>query len=66
MAQNPYWRRASSLLRLHHHTPTHHARSNSSGRVMSPMQRPLPDNTQHSQETDLHVPSGIRTPTFKN
>jgi hypothetical protein len=24
-------------------------------------QRPLPDNTQHSQETDIHAPSGIRT-----
>ena len=23
--------------------------------------RPLPDNTQHSQETDITVPSGIRT-----
>jgi hypothetical protein len=28
---------------------------------MSPMQRPLPDNTQHSQETDIHAPGGIRT-----
>jgi hypothetical protein len=25
------------------------------------MQRPLPDNTQHSQETDIHAPGGIRT-----
>ena len=24
-------------------------------------QRPLPDNTQHSQLTDIHVPGGIRT-----
>jgi hypothetical protein len=23
--------------------------------------RPLPDNTQHSQETDIHAPGGIRT-----
>ena len=22
---------------------------------------PLPNNTQHSQETDIHVPGGIRT-----
>jgi len=22
---------------------------------------PLPDNTQHSQERDIHVPAGIRT-----
>ena len=24
-------------------------------------QRPLPDNTQHSQQTNVHVPGGIRT-----
>jgi hypothetical protein len=29
--------------------------------VISPTQRCLPDNTQHSQETDIHAPSGIRT-----
>ena len=28
---------------------------------MSPTQRPLPDNTQHSQETGSHAPGGIRT-----
>jgi len=27
-------------------------------------QRPLPDNTHHSQQTDFHVPGGIRTHTF--
>jgi hypothetical protein len=32
-----------------------------SGRAIGPSQRPLPDNTQHSQETDIHVPGGIRT-----
>jgi len=26
-----------------------------------PSQRPLPDNTQQSQETDIHAPGGIRT-----
>jgi hypothetical protein len=26
-----------------------------------PSQRPLPNNTQHSQETDIHTPGGIRT-----
>jgi hypothetical protein len=39
----------------------HHIRQDSTGRVISPTQRPLPDNTQHSQETDIHAPSGIRT-----
>jgi hypothetical protein len=29
--------------------------------VISPTQRPLPDNTQHLKETDIHVPGGIRT-----
>ena len=29
--------------------------------MISPTQRPLPDNTQHSQETDIHAPCGIRT-----
>jgi hypothetical protein len=27
----------------------------------SPSQRPQPDNTQHSQVTDIHAPGGIRT-----
>ena len=26
-----------------------------------PSQRPLPDNTQQSQEKDIHAPGGIRT-----
>jgi hypothetical protein len=25
--------------------------------VISPTQRPLPDNTQHSQETNIHAPA---------
>jgi hypothetical protein len=29
--------------------------------VTSPIQRPLPDNTQHSQETGFHAPGRIRT-----
>jgi hypothetical protein len=29
--------------------------------VISPSQRSLSDNTQQSQETDIHVPTGIRT-----
>ena len=31
------------------HTTTHHSRYDSPGRVISPSQRPLPDNTQHKQ-----------------
>jgi len=26
-----------------------------------PTQRPVPNKTQHSQETDMHAPGGIRT-----
>ena len=32
-----------------------------SGLVTSPTQRPQPDNTQHSKETDIHAPGGIQT-----
>ena len=32
-----------------------------SGQVISSSQRPLPDNTQHSIETNIHAPGGIRT-----
>jgi hypothetical protein len=42
------------------HTDT---RWDSSGRVISPTQRPLPtqDNTTYTQETNIHVLRGIRT-----
>jgi hypothetical protein len=40
---------------------THHTWWDSSERLNGPSQRPLPDNTQHSQETDIHAPGGIRT-----
>jgi hypothetical protein len=38
-----------------------YTKPNPAGRFISPTQRPLPDNTQNSQETDIHVPYGIRT-----
>jgi hypothetical protein len=40
------WARASSLSRIHAHTQTLHFRQDFSGRVTSPTQRRLPDNTQ--------------------
>jgi hypothetical protein len=43
------------------HTTTHHSRQDSSGWVISSSQRPLPDNTLHSQQTNIHALSGIRT-----
>jgi hypothetical protein len=44
------------LSRLHDHTQRHHTRQDSSGRLISPSQRPLPDNTQHSQQTPMPPP----------
>ena len=54
--------RASSFLRFSRsRTTTHHRRWDSSGRVINPSQRPLPDDTQYSQHTNIHAPGGIRT-----
>jgi len=39
------------------HTMTRHSRLDSSGRVISSSQRPLPDNTRHSQQTNIHTPA---------
>ena len=39
----------------------HYISQDSSGRAISPPQRPLPDNTQHSQDTDTHASGRIRT-----
>ena len=46
------------------HTTTKHSRQDSPGRVISSSQRPLPDNTRHSQQTNIHAPGGIRTHDF--
>ena len=43
------------------HTKTRHSRQDSSERMISPSQRPLTDNTQHSQQTNIHALGGIRT-----
>ena len=34
--------------------------------VVTPTQKPQLHNTQHSQETDIHDPGGIRTPNPSN
>ena len=47
---------ASSFSRTHYHTHI-----DSPGRVISPKQRPLPDNTQHSEQTDIYAPDEFRT-----
>ena len=43
------------------HTTMHHSRQDSSGRVISSSQGPLLHKTQHSQQTNIHDPGGIRT-----
>ena len=43
------------------HTTTHHSRKDSFRRVKSSSQRPLLENIQHSQQTNIHAPGGIRT-----
>ena len=42
------------------HTTTQHSGYDFSGRVITASQRPVPDNTQHSQQTDVHTLGGIR------
>ena len=59
MAKQPQWARTYLLSRIHDHTQTHHNRQESSGRVISATQRPLPDNTQHSKGTHIHAPPGF-------
>jgi hypothetical protein len=43
------------------HMTTNHSPQDSYGRVISSSQRPQHDNTQHSQQTDICAPAGIRT-----
>jgi len=43
------------------HSDTQHTRWDFSGRAIRPTQRPLPDNTQHSEEKNIHAADGIRT-----
>jgi len=49
------------ILEFLDHTQRRISRYDSSGRVISSSQRPLADNTQHSQQTDIHATDGIRT-----
>jgi hypothetical protein len=41
------------------HSTTHHSQYDSSGRVISSWQSPIPDNNQHLQQTNIHVPGGF-------
>jgi hypothetical protein len=58
-------------LHTNKHTHTHtHTRYDSSGRGIGPSQRPLPDNTQPSQQTDIylttHNPHNRQTSTWQH
>jgi len=61
MAQQPLAGQGLFLIEASQLHTTHHTLSDSSGRVISPTRRPLPDNTQHSQQTDIRAPGEIRT-----
>jgi len=42
------------------HITIYHSRYDSSGRVISSLQRSITDNTQHLQQINIYVPVGIR------
>ena len=43
------------------HSTTHRTRWYPSGRMTCSSQRPIPDKTQHSQQTNIHDSGGIRS-----
>ena len=59
--QQPQWTKACLLSTFRGHTQTPHRQYDSSRRVTSSLQRPLPDNTQHLQQTDTYARGGNRT-----
>ena len=61
LAQNPNSGQDPIILQLFRsHKMTYHSRQDLPRRGIGPSQRPLPDNTQHSQETESHALCGIR------
>ena len=64
MTREPYWAQTSSLLRFRDHTQRH-TRQDSFGRVISSSQRPIPDKTQLSHQTDICVPGKIRIRNYQ-
>jgi len=55
----PQFFRTSTICVLHDHSQTHYNDQDYSGRVISPTYRPLPDSTQHYQQTDINAPVGF-------
>ena len=61
-ATAPQWARASSFTRFLDHAQRRTTVGGTPlGEWSAPSQRPLPYNTQHSQQTDIPAPVGIRT-----
>ena len=58
---SPQWATAASFTRFIDHTQRHPTVGRTVDEGTTPSQRPLPDNTQHSQQTDRHAPGEIRT-----
>jgi hypothetical protein len=61
LSLTPQWATASSFKRFLDHTQRRPTFGRTPGRVISSTLKPLPDSTQHSQQTDIHAPGGIRT-----
>jgi len=59
MAQEPPEGQGLLIVEGSRHTQTTNTRLESSGRGISPMQSPIPDNPQQTQETNAHVPGWI-------
>jgi len=57
----PKWARAPSFKKFLDHTQRRTSQYDSSGRVISSLQRPLSDNRQHSQQKNIYDNDGIRT-----
>lgn len=60
LVHQPQWTVSSSLSRSHDQTQTHYIRQDSSGRVIGPTHRTLPDKPQHSQKKIIQTHGGIR------
>jgi hypothetical protein len=55
---------ASSLFEVSwSHITRRHSGQDSSGRVINPSHKPLPNDTQQSQQTSIHAPLGFETTT---
>jgi hypothetical protein len=63
MAQQPQAGQDVLIVEDSDRTQTHHIRQDFSGRVINRTQGLVPDNKQHSKETDIHAPGGIVTPS---